>query len=155
MIQLCIALLVVGIIFLLLEMWLPGVEFFAAIGIIALVVSAVLAVMFVPNGWFIVAGQGIIVAGFILHMFRFMRKKQLQGKLILSETLEMPPVDDLSRFMGHEGKTVTFLKPSGEVDFNGVRVQASSNGPIIERDKKVRVIETQSNHIIVKVVEGN
>ena len=155
MIQLCIALLVVGIIFLLLEMWLPGVEFFAAIGIIALVISAVLAVMFVPGGWFIVAGQVVIIAGFIWHMFRFMKKKQLQGKLILSETLEVPPTDDLSRFIGHEGKTVTFLKPSGEVDFNGVRVQASSNGPVIERDRKVRVIDTEPNYIIVRAVEGN
>ena len=33
MVQLCVALLVIGIVFLLMEMWLPGVEYFAAIGI--------------------------------------------------------------------------------------------------------------------------
>ena len=155
MVHLCIALLVIGMIFLLLEMWLPGVEYFAGIGIIALAVSAVLAVMYVPNGWFIVAGQVVIVAGFGFYMFRFMKRKQLQGKLILSETLETPPVGDLSRYIGHEGKTVTFLRPSGEVDFNGIRVQASSNGPMIRNNAKVRVIEAQSDRIIVCAVDGN
>ncbi|MCL2399220.1 MAG: hypothetical protein FWC91_05680 [Defluviitaleaceae bacterium] len=153
MVQLCIALLVIGIIFLLLEMWLPGVEFFAIIGLIALVISAVLAVMFVPNGWLIVVGQGLIVAGFIHHMYRFMKRKQLQGKLILSETLEAPLVEDLSRFVGQEGKTVTLLKPFGEVDFNGSRVQAASNGPMIAKNTKVRVIEAHTNKIIVRAVE--
>jgi len=155
MIQLCILLLVVGIVFLLMEMWLPGVEFFAIIGLVALAVSAVLAIMFVPNGWLIVAGQGVVVALFLLHMYSYMRRKQLQGKLILSETLETPPVDDFSRYLGHEGKTVTFLRPSGEVDFNGTRVQASSNGPMIGKGAKVRVIETQQDRIIVRAVEGN
>jgi len=155
MVHLCIALLVIGIIFLLLEMWLPGVEYFAIIGIIALVVSAVLAIMYVPNGWFIVAGQVVIISGFLWHMFRFMKRKQLQGKLILSETLETPSFGDLSRYVGHEGKTLTFLRPSGEVDFNGESVPASSNGPMIGKGAKVHVIEAQSDRLIVRAVEGN
>jgi membrane-bound serine protease (ClpP class) len=84
-----------------------------------------------------------------------LKKKQLQGKLILSETLEVPRVENLSEYMGKEGKAATLLKPFGEVDFNGVRVQVTSNGPMIEVGTKVRVIETQSNKIIVCAVEGN
>jgi len=155
MIHLCIALLVIGIIFLLLEMWLPGVEYFAIIGIIALVVSGVLAIVYVPNGWFIVAGQVLFVSGFLWQMFRFMRRKQLQGKLILSENLDMPSFEDLSRYVGQEGKTITFLRPYGEVDFNGVNVPASSNGPMIGKGAKVKVLEAQSDRLIVCAAEGN
>ena len=155
MIQLCILLLVVGIVFLLMEMWLPGVEFFAIIGLVALAVSAVLAIMFVPNGWLIVAGQGLVVTGFLFHMYSYMRRKQLQGKLILSDTLEAPPIDDVSYLVGREGKTLTMLKPGGDADFNGVRMQVCSYGPMIQKNTKVKVVETEDNRIIVRAVDGN
>ena len=155
MIQLCIVLLILGVIFLLLEMWLPGMEFFAIAGIGALIVSAVLAIMYVPNGWLIVAGQGVIVAGFVAHMYRFMKRKQLKGKLILSENLDAPPSQDISYLVGREGKTLTALRPYGEVDFNGTRLEVSSYGPMVGKGTKVRVTGIEANKIIVCPVEEN
>ena len=155
MVQLCIALLILGIIFLLLEMWLPGMEFFALAGIGALIVSAVLAVLFVPFGWFIVAGQGIIVTGFLVHMYRFMRRKQLKGKLILSDNLEAVGTKDVNYLVGREGRTVSALRPYGEADFNGSRFEVSSYGPMIGKGTKVLVIGIEANKIIVRPVDGN
>jgi len=155
MLLLCIFLLVLGIIFLLLEMWLAGVEFFAAAGIGCLLASAVLAVMFVPGGWLIVAGQGVIVTGFVAYMYRFMRRKQLKGKLILSENLDAFPVGDISHLVGREGKTLTVLRPYGEADFNGTRMEVSSQGAMMEKGTKVRVIGIEANKIIVSPVDGN
>ena len=155
MIQLCIALLILGIIFLLLEMWLPGMEFFALIGIGALIVSAVLAIIFVPGGRFIVAGQVVIIAGFLVHMYRFMNKKQLQGKLILSENLDSPPTKDISYLVGREGKALTALRPYGEADFNGVSVEVSSFGPMIPKGTKVLVTGVEANKIVVRPVDSN
>ena len=154
-IQLCIALLILGIIFLLLEMCLPGMEFFAIAGIVALIVSAVLAVMYVPNGWIIVAGQGVIVSGFLIHMYRFMKRKQLQGKLIMNENLEAPAADDISYLAGREGKTVTSLRPYGEAEFAGVRMEVSSYGPMIKEGTKVRVVDTTGRKIVVRPAEEN
>jgi membrane-bound serine protease (ClpP class) len=155
MIQLCIALLILGVIFLLLEMWLPGMEFFAIAGIAALVISAVLAVLYVPNGWLIVAGQGVIVTGFLVHMYRFMKRKQLQGKLILSENLDVPAASDISYLVGREGKAVTVLKPYGEADFNGTHMEVSSYGPMITEGTKVIVTKIEANKIVVRPAEGN
>ena len=157
MLHLCVFLLVLGIIFLLLEAWLPGVEFFAIAGIVALVISAVLAVLFVPGGWFIVAGQGAVIGGFVYFMVRYMRRKQLQGRLILSETLaeDVSDVVDLNRFLGKEGKTLTRLRPYGEADFNGICLEVSSSGPMIEVGTRVRVTEVQQNKLVVNVVDGN
>ena len=155
MVELCIVLLILGIIFLLLEMWLPGLEYFAIIGLVALAISAVLAILFVPGGWFIVAGQVAIVAGFLVHMYRFMRRKQLQGKLILSENLEAPPSIDLSYLVGREGKTITALRPYGECDFNGVRLEVASYGPMIGKGVKVLVMKLDANKVIVRPVESN
>jgi len=155
MIQLSIALLILGVIFLLLEMWLPGMEFFALAGIVTLIISAVLAVMFVPNGWLIVAGQGVIVTGFLIHMYRFMKRKQLQGKLILAENLDVPTANDISYLVGREGKTVTSLRPYGEADFNDMRMEVSSYGPMIAKGTKIIVTKIEANKIIVRPVEEN
>lgn len=155
MVGLCIALLILGIVFLLLEMWLPGMEFFALAGIGSLIISAVLAVMFVPGGWFIVAGQGVIVAGFLVHMYRFMKRKQLQGKLILSENLDVPSSVDVSYLVGREGKTLTSLRPYGEADFNGTRLEVASYGPMIGKGVKVLVTGVEARKVVVRPVDGN
>jgi membrane-bound ClpP family serine protease len=136
-------------------MFLPGVEIFGIAGIILLVVSAVLAILFVPGGWLIVAGQGVIVAGFVFYMMRFMRQKQLQGKLIMNEALaeDVPEFVDLTQFMGKEGRTLTALRPQGEADFNGVRLPVSSNGPMMDTGTKIRVVDTRGHKIVVSAVE--
>jgi len=67
---------------------------------------------------------------------------------------DLPPLD-LASLVGKEGKTMTLLRPYGEVDFNGVRIEVSSNGPMIERGSRVRVIETQANKVVVSLVDGN
>jgi membrane-bound serine protease (ClpP class) len=157
MVQLCIILLVLGLVALVLEMCLPGVEVFGIAGIIALLISAVLAVLYVPFGWFIVAGQVMAVAVFFVSMYRYMHRKQLQGKLILTENLQedVPKVCDYKAMVGQEGRTVTALRPMGEVDFNGTRMEVTSGGPMIEKGIKIRVTGTQENRIFVSAVEGN
>ena len=154
MIQICIALLIVGVIFLLLEMLWPGMEFFAIFGIVVLSISIVLAVLFVPNGWVIAAGQGIVIIGFVVHMYRLFKRKQLHGKLILDENLELHATEDMSYLVGREGKTVTALRPYGEADFNGVRVEVSSYGPAIDKGTKICVTKTESDKITVYPVRG-
>jgi membrane-bound ClpP family serine protease len=153
MVQLCIALLVIGFLFLLAEMWMPGMEVFAITGLISLAVSAVLAVLFVPGGWFIVAGIVVVIALFLRFMYMFMKRKQLQGKLILSETLQELHVDDVSQLVGREGMAVTALRPSGEADFNGVRLEVCSNGLLVKENTKIKVVETEARKIIVCPVE--
>lgn len=152
MVELTIALLALGIIFLTIEMWLPGMEISAIVGILSLIASGILAVMFVPNGWLIVAGQVVIVSGFLVHMYRFMKRKQLQGKLILSENLEAPPTQDTSHLVGREGKTVTALRPRGEADFNGFRIEVASYGPMISSGTIVRVVEIDAGKVVVRPV---
>jgi len=155
MVYLCVALLIVGIALLLLEMWLPGIEVFAITGLVALAASAVIAVIYVPNGWFIVAAQLLIIAGFLRYMYLFMKRKQLEGKLILSDTLEELQVDDVSELVGKEGMSLSTLRPYGEADFNGVRLEVSSSGPMIKSNTRVKVVETEARKIIVSAVEGN
>lgn len=158
MLQLCIVLLVIGILALTLEIIMPGYDGFigAVVGIAALVASAVLAIMFVDGGWVFVAiiVCFLAVCGCIARMY--IRRGQLHGKIMLSESLaEDLPTIDFSSLVGKEGKTITTLRPSGEVDFNGIRVQVTTGGPMVERGTLVQVTEAQPQKVLVRVVNGN
>jgi len=158
MLQLCIILLVIGILALTLEIIMPGYDGFigGVVGVIALVASAVLAIMFVNGGWWIV---GIVVCflavcAYFAHLY--IRRGQLHGKVVLSESLaeDLPRVDYAS-LVGKEGKAITLLRPSGEVDFNGTRVEVTTGGQMVERGTLVKVVEAQPQRILVSVVNGN
>ncbi|MCL1843241.1 MAG: hypothetical protein FWF79_05470 [Defluviitaleaceae bacterium] len=158
MLQLCILLLVVGILAIVLEIIMPGFDGFISgiVGILALVASATLAVIFVENGWFFVATNVTALSLLVFFFFAFIRRKQFHGKIILSENLsEDLPGLDLSGLVGKEGKTITILRPYGEADFNGIRVEVCSSNAMIERGARVKVIETQANKVVVSLLDGN
>jgi len=158
MLQLCIILLVVGVLALVLELLMPGFDSFVSgiIGVLALIASAVLAVMFVPGGWIFV-GINLAVLAICAHfMYRYIKRGQFSGKIVLNEALadDLPQVD-YGSLLGKEGKTITLLRPSGEVDFSGTRVEVTTGGQMVERGVKVRVDEVQGSKIVVSVVNGN
>ena len=158
MLQLCIILLVIGILALVLELIMPGYDGFigAIIGIAALVVSSVLAVLFVPWGWFFVGISVTVLLICSFFAYQYIRRGQLHGKVLLSDSLaEDLPRIDYSSLLGKEGKAVTLLRPGGEVDFNGTRVEVTTGGQLVERGTTVRVVEAQSNKVVVSVVNGN
>ena len=159
MLQLCIFLLVFGILALTLELVMPGYDGFIGgiLGVIALVVSAVLALMFLrPHGWIFVGINVSVLAVCFYFAYSFLQNRQGQGNLVLSETLENdPPKVDIASLIGKEGKAVTRLRPSGDADFGGIRVEVTTDGLIVERGTAVKVIEAQPNRILVSVVNSN
>jgi len=74
---------------------------------------------------------------------------------IVLREVDNAPQEDLSGFLGKEGKSVTLLRPVGDVVFDGRRMQVTSDGPFIDRGARVRVIDVQANKIIVSEVYGN
>ena len=153
---LIIALVVVGVLAIFLEMLMPGWDSYVGvvIGIAAFVVAAAVAVITQQNAMFFIGALLVLLVVGGYGTYLFIKRKQLHGHIILTE-VDDAPQQDLSGFMGKEGRAVTLLRPSGDVDFNGVRMQVSSDGPFIEKGTKVRVIEIQATKIVVCAVEGN
>ena len=158
MFNLVVILLVVGVLALLFELLLPGVDGFIGgiVGLSALAASAVLAVFFTYHGWiFVLINLGTIVVGTSVF-FAFIRKRQLHGKIVLNENLaDSLPEYNLSEFIGKEGLTATALRPYGEVDFNGVRMEVTTGGELLEKGVKVRVAEVSANRLLVNPVLAN
>jgi len=155
MVQLTIFLLVLAIAALLIEVF-TGTEVFGVIGIIGLVVSAVMAVLFVPGGWFVVVGQVVILGFFVRFFIRHIQKKQLQGKIVLRDTLaEDIPEHELRSLIGKTGVAKTTLRPYGEAEFDGVRIEVSSGGPLIEQGAKVQATTVRESKLVVRESSGN
>ena len=155
---LIILLLVVGVLAIMIELIMMGSDGFASgiVGVLAIVAAAVLAIMNFPHAWIFVA-IGLAAFGLMMALFfSFIRRKQLSGSLTLTETLvEALPDVDYPGLLGKEGKTVTILRPYGEADFNGVRVEVSSGGPVISVGRAVKVVDVQGQKVVVDELNKN
>ena len=151
MVELAILLFVVAMVAFMAELLMPGSEIFGITGLISLGFSAVLAVLFVPFGLLFVIGQAVIFALFLRFFIRQVRQRQLQGKIILHDTLTEDKPHNLADFIGKSGVTATSLRPYGEAEFDGVRVEVSSGGPLIEQGVKIRTIAVRESKLIVEI----
>jgi membrane-bound serine protease (ClpP class) len=154
MVTICIILLAISLICLVVEMFLPGFGFFGISGIILMLLSAVLAVMYIPFGWMFVAAEAALLVLFGSLIFARIRKRQLYGKLILNENLNeaIPDIGSLESLIGKEGKTLTPLRPFGDAEFNGKQLEICSQGPFIARGVMIKGTGINNNRIVVKEV---
>jgi len=151
-----IVLLVIGMALLVVDIFIEG---FGVLGVVALAIVAAslfMTVAFVPFGHFIVVGKIIVLVPGTYAFFRFLKAKQLDGKLILSETLAEDKADvaGLEYFMGKEGLTKTALRPQGTADFNGAGVEVVSESKYIPEGKRVKVINVIGRKVMVAQIEN-
>jgi len=153
---LVIGLVVLGLVAIFLELLMPGWDAYIGIfvGIAAFAFAAAVSVIFLDGAvYFIGALIALLLVGGY-GMYVFIKRKQLHGGMILTDVDDAPRID-LSGYVGKEGKAVTVMRPAGEIDLNGVRVEAHSDGLFIEKGAKVRVVSAQSNKLVVSLVDGN
>ena len=159
MLQICIFLLVVGILALALEVIMPGYDGFigGVVGVLSLITASILAVMFVPGGWWVVAVSAgvLVVCAYLAQLY--IRRGQLHGKVVLTEALaEDLPRLDLSGLVGKEGRAVTRLGPYGDADFNGTKVTVTTGGvQMLPAGTRVKVVEANDQRVLVQALHAN
>lgn len=157
MLILSVLLLVIGAVFLTVEFHIPGFGVCGITGLALIIASVVVTVLKVPFGPYIVIAELAGLGVFGYYMIRYLKKRQLYGKLILDETLnyERTDIGDLDSFVGKEGVTKTSLKPFGRVSFNGVDVDAWADGEYISEDVRVKVVGVENEKVYVKAINTN
>ena len=61
-----------------------------------------------------------------------------------------PGIDEL---MGKDGTTLSELRPAGYADIDGHRVDVITRGGMLAKGERVRVIEVESNRVVVKRID--
>lgn len=61
-------------------------------------------------------------------------------------------VEDMKVFLGREGTTTTVLRPTGMADFDGVRLNVSSEGDYVQAGQKVRIVRADGSQVLVRAI---
>ena len=69
-----------------------------------------------------------------------------------AEAYAIPGASDAEQLRGRFGRTVTPMRPAGAVEFDGKRVAALAEGPMLEAGVWVRCVDVKPGKVIVRPV---
>jgi len=145
------------------EVFIPGGVIGAAGGLL-LVAGVVLSFLHFPEAavWILL---GVLVLGSLLFAWwvRFFPKSAVGRRLTLSESERgfQSGRARLADCVGRSGTAVSSLRPAGIVQVDGRRIDAITEGGMIEAGQSVTVINAQANRLVVRAAartehkEGN
>lgn len=149
-------LLVAGLLFMLLEVFIPSHGLLGVSGIACLALSL----------WFafkLGAILGLVVAVLILILLpieivfgvKVFPRTPIGKRMILparedTTAADRASADDLSGFVGKAGVTVTMCRPSGIAEIDGKRVDVVAEGMVIDANRPINVLKIDGNRVIVR-----
>lgn len=156
---LAVVLFVCGIILFLAEYLLPTGGFLLVAGMLVCVVGVGVVAVYGDTreivASLILLGVGVPLAATGLMYVWGTRMAIRSDELPVGN--ESPPVipggyQDLEQLLGRYGRTISPMRPSGTVDFDGRRVDAMSEGVMLDEDIWVKCVEVRAGKVIVRQV---
>jgi len=145
-----ILLFATGIALIIIEAFIPGV----VIGIIGFCM-AIASIVFAFQAGMDTLGWSLVVAGVLsIPVIIIIAIKTLKHFFSVNETQEDFSAAQLhlKDMVGQEGVAITQLRPAGTVRFGDKKVDVVSESELIERDTRVKIIEVESNRVVVRAV---
>lgn len=148
---------VLGLGFLVAEMFMPGFGLPGISGIILELIAIVL--VYLRFGGLAALGMTLIVLALVAIALSLALRSVNKGRLSKSSVIlsdeETPEegyvaTQDMEVFLGREGVTTTVLRPTGMAEFDGVKLNVSADGEYIAKDESVRVIRVEGARVVVK-----
>jgi membrane-bound serine protease (ClpP class) len=102
----------------------------------------------------------VLVPLFVYLGFKYVLPRSFVGRQIIHSDLvstdgEASGTDrDLTEFVGAEGVSRSYLRPAGVADINGQRVDVVTEGGMVDKGTRVRVIDVEGNRVVVRPIEG-
>lgn len=152
-----IAVFLGGILFVVIEMLTPGVGFFAAIGIVLILYSFILALGGdVSAVYFLFLSLLIAIFAFALLVKRLPSSK-LWDRVVLNDRSTSGKgyvsASDYTDLLHQEGIVLTELRPAGTALIGEVKADVVSEGRYVEKGAKVRVISVGGGRIVVREIQ--
>ncbi|MBP2666680.1 MAG: hypothetical protein H6Q76_1660, partial [Firmicutes bacterium] len=105
----------------------------------------------------IMAGGTIAATVAFLLLLRYLPTSKLWHRLTLKDAQKndrgYTSSVDLSALADKEGIVLTFLRPAGTVDIDGMVYDVVSEGRFVEPGARIRVLSVNGNRIVVRAIE--
>ncbi len=150
----------VGVVFMVLEVFTPGFGVPGVLGILCELVAIVITYM--THGGIAALGMTVVVLAVIAIVISLLLKSASSGRLSRSGIIlnhEEKPEEgyvsnkDAQVFLGKEGYTKTVLRPTGIAEFEGIRLDVVTEGEFIEANTLVKIEKTEGARIVVQAVD--
>lgn len=149
--------LVVGLLLMIYEMFTPGMGFPGLMGAICLLAAVVLRADSLQTAaiTLLLILVPLIIAAIII--FRSFAKGALSHTpIVLKESIESESTPmgeaEMQALVGREGVCLSTLRPSGRVDFDGLRLDVVSSGEFIPQGAKVRIERVEGLRVLVRAL---
>ncbi len=147
-----ITLFIIGLIAITVELFIPG----AIVGLCGagcVITSIIFAYLYVSNLLgHILLGLGIcFIPVFFVSWYKLLSKT---FSVKASEKDFSSARDRLNDLLSEEGVALTTLRPSGIANIKGDKIDVISEGEMISKNTRIKVIDVKGNRIIVKPVKS-
>ena len=154
--EMLLILIATGIILLIAEIYLPGAiaGIFGGIFLLSAVVYGFSS--FGPeNGTFIAVGIAVLTCIIAILWLKYFPRTSMGRKITLEEDMSDATAanPDLLQLIGKEGEASSELRPAGFATFDTKRVDVVTQGEMIAKGERVRVVDVKGNRIIVAVTK--
>lgn len=151
----------IGVVLLIGEFFLPVTGGLMVVGGITLFAVAVAVIFYYGTRTeAIIATIGLCVglpaafAGLFQAWKQFSLKGGLDSDAAGTLTAAMPELSELERLKGKYGRTVTPMRPSGLVEIDGRRVDALTEGVMVDAGVWVRCVDVKGSRVTVRQVDA-
>jgi membrane-bound serine protease (ClpP class) len=147
-----ITLYIIGLIAITVELFIPG----AIVGLCGagcVITSIIFAYLYVSN----LLGHILLVLGICFIPIFFVSWYKLLSKTFSVKASEKgfsSARDRLNDLLSEEGIALTTLRPSGIANIKGDKIDVISEGEMISKNTRIKVIDVKGNRIIVKPVKS-
>lgn len=149
-----VVLFVAGMVFLLIEMFMPGFGVFGGFGILALVLCIVFQAKTITEALIMVLVIGAVVALLWFLVLRSLKKGVLYNKFVLKDAANKEngyvSNADYSRLIGKSGKSITVLRPAGMAAIEGEKVDVVTDGEFLPQGIDIEVYEVSGRRVLVR-----
>ena len=154
-VQLFIVLLMAGLLLVGAEIFVPGgvVGVLGAIALVGAVITAFIAFGAIKGGW-VAIGILFLVGVSMALWIKFFPKSQIGRKMTVETDLSTGKATEtgLEQLRGKEGEAVSDLRPAGFAIFDGRRVDVVTQGGMLSKGTKIRVIDIEGNRVVVNKI---
>ena len=152
-----IALFILGIIFCLIEMFVPGFGFFGISGIVMIVAGIIVRMVCGGDLYMLLYMILIALVLFVLAFWVFSRAIT-KGRLSKTALFHVDPAvptgategtKDFAYLVGKRGIAATPLRPVGRATFDGETVDVVARDGFIDENATLTVLETEGSRVVV------